>query len=271
MQAAELNSLTKACVDAASDFNGNGQSDIAEYHGMLLANTKAWLEPFANFTYFVETHEGWFEPSAEPRAPGRYHIRERPRHSSESVGTQLPLFAGQRTSHAQDCTRRTDAWFSQEPTDAEPNTGMDFARFNANTMARFGHHSQFKCVELTSQLTAAERRSNPHHLDAYRELDKLRYKLHACTLEDAAFDCSDLGPEDWENGWVGWASVKYEHYADRQDYERGCVNECIDHPVFNTSQCQDIGLENYGCRDNIADYGAGSCGCKPSWKGDRCE
>ena len=42
-------------------------------------STEAWMNPFWQFSYFVELHRGWYKAGATPDAPGRYVISEKKR------------------------------------------------------------------------------------------------------------------------------------------------------------------------------------------------
>lgn len=169
LRAAELNSLTKACVAATADFNDNKVSDVQEWGrprlselgfdtGDQVAGVQASVNAlaaafatYARYSYFLELHHGWFEPVGAATA-GAYHIAEKDRTlaADDNFPLRYGLEPGSLTEYTsdfwQDCPRSRDGWYA----DGLPPITLDFASVSAPDRAWKGmtHHSQFKCVQV---------------------------------------------------------------------------------------------------------------------------
>ena len=98
--AAELNPLTKACVTADADYNGNRIPDIQENpHSSSL---ESWMNVFWRMGYFVELHTGQFIPPGPGAEAGTYLIAEKPR-----CNLDFPLgYRDARGGYWRECSRR---------------------------------------------------------------------------------------------------------------------------------------------------------------------
>ncbi|MFO0748149.1 MAG: hypothetical protein U1F43_21195 [Myxococcota bacterium] len=133
LRAEELNPLTKACVSASADLNGNAIEDLSESaemtvpDGVTLSDTQAIL---LHFGYFIELHTSWYEdrPGEEY---GTLVVAERSRcDATSAAATQgTGFFLGYDEANAsdywQDCSRNRRASFDR----ADPQPGYDFARW----------------------------------------------------------------------------------------------------------------------------------------------
>lgn len=119
-RAQESNPLTRACVSANADLNHNAVSDLREHQRSVPgANSLAWMSLFTRMSYFVELHEGWFEPGED--GPGRYVIKERSR-----CEPGFPLHYNQQEgSWWQQCSRRRDGRY-----DLLQPSGYDFGEWS---------------------------------------------------------------------------------------------------------------------------------------------
>ncbi|MEM7449506.1 MAG: hypothetical protein AAF355_14825 [Myxococcota bacterium] len=157
---AQKNSLTKACAFAAADFNQNGFADFQEHQTdrpdqTMLAEMPqqavAWFGQYTRLSYFIETHEGWFE------SPETYVIRERPRDPRYMPGSERIAFGRQGavllapgeeseptgSRYWRGCGRQAES-----PAGAGSSSG-DFStealELGALETGMY-HHSQFRCV-----------------------------------------------------------------------------------------------------------------------------
>lgn len=248
--AEELNSLTKACVNAVADFNGDGTADLEEWDRDG--------EALHAFSYFVELHRGWYDT-------GRYYIQEKSRQADAEVSWALPL-TYDAEGHWRDCPRLTDGEFST----SSESIGMDFARYNDSTTdAGMLHHSQFKCVEVVE--------TNPGD-DLFRvtpaDLSSLFQYNECMAVAGTNFPIGDaVNPYDpilsctiasGEIGDVGFVSVLYTHYTTSGGYVRGCVNECVETPPSCSG-------DNVECVPLPEEFGRGICACTNHWEGTLCD
>lgn len=142
LEAAELNSLTKACVALAADYNHNGLDDIAEAPlnlSTIMPVRQRDRDRLEEFSYFIELHTSSFQPNPDGGL-GRLIIRERSRCSTGTPtgfplqylfndGGALPLGGTAQYSAAPDtywrnCTRRRDPAFSAG------QVGFDLSKWN---------------------------------------------------------------------------------------------------------------------------------------------
>ena len=256
LRAAELNSLTKACVTVRADHNDNQLADIAEWgrpmseqaslpSGAFPGEQRAWFELYTRFSYFLELDRGWYE-ALEQGVPGRYHVAEKDR----TFGGGFPLVyareqSGQLTSdYWRECPRGRDVWYSQ----TTPPIGMDFASLSppSRDWKGMGHSSQFKCVQVVDEATyAASDPSRNRYIQTLRTLgyppsggdasNYLRAAVNGCVATpesrpgagrnpaDPSIDCGAAEPGEWALGGVYWAAVGL---ANTSSYQRGCVLQC---------------------------------------------
>jgi hypothetical protein len=243
--AAEVNRLTKLCHSLRADYNDNGVSDVEEWGGQPLG-TRMRIDqaPFNRFSYFAELHTGRFEQAAGDLY-GKYVIREKSRAAAPGGESEerVPLSYGPGAGdYWRSCTVRRDrAWNTQSPP-----VGMDFAdSFDAAVPSGWdgmAHHSQFKCVVVSTESNAAKPAEQT--VDAIRTSSQL--VTQACRspgVESAvggnpAIPSIACQPVSWAAltpGDVVWGAVPYKGYSVMDDqgratgsagYERGCINEC---------------------------------------------
>jgi|GEM_PF-4801446 len=287
LTANQLNSLTKACVEANADYNGNGASDIAEWEGNPGIDEDMVI--YSPFSYFIETHHGWYD---EPTS--RYFIAENSRTDS-TAGTAVPLDLGDEISeYWRECARHVDTYYDPEA----PTIGMDFAAFEGMM-----HHSQFKCIQavLNQELDAEQpQKMTVDQITSGFALDRCEVmsgeeppdgdleKVDADGRDqraDGDLDVETEAEEPWievpdpdptianpkypelscevnDNvvvGDVGFAAVNYIHYEDAGDYQRGCVNECAEgwEGIVSCNGYPD----SASCDTDAISYGMGTCGC----------
>ena len=131
LRAAEVNPLTKACT-LAGDYNDNGRSDIAEWHGQPAGALNPTEQIFAQLAYFVELHRARWEPGNQDYAIGRLVISERSR-----CEPSFPVHYGEAAGeYWRGCARGRDVAFDPTDGDAGPDWGFDFARWSCD--AEFG-------------------------------------------------------------------------------------------------------------------------------------
>jgi hypothetical protein len=170
LAAAELNSLTKACVGELADHNDNRVSDVEEWGrpvldgspeqpgqstvSGVLSDVAALYALYTRHSYFVELDRGWYEPPGANEMFGAYHIAEKKR--EVAFNDNFPLRYGieegtQRltSDYWRACPRARDFWYSA----AGPTIGQDFASVSAPDRVWKGmmHHSQFKCVQIVDE------------------------------------------------------------------------------------------------------------------------
>ncbi len=125
--ASELNGLTRLCT-AGGDYNENGVSDIAEWHGMPIGVMTADQHVMAQFAYWLELNRSWYE--GQPGGTyGRYVIQERSRCDTAS----FPMgYQNDDGTYWRQCVRSRDTSF--DPTDgfATPDFGMEFAEWSCD-------------------------------------------------------------------------------------------------------------------------------------------
>ncbi|NOZ87436.1 MAG: hypothetical protein GXP49_14425 [Deltaproteobacteria bacterium] len=130
LRAEEVNSLTKACISVAADYNDNGISDISEWHGMPVASLGADEYVFVNFSYYIELYRSWYEAGSTSLLKGQYVISERKR----CLAGDLALTYGDQgtSDYWRECTRSRDASYSGKGDPQSPDFGMDFARWSCS-------------------------------------------------------------------------------------------------------------------------------------------
>lgn len=298
-RAAELNSLTKACVTALGDYDGDGFEDISQFQPRPSDTTTLGEEArLRSFAHFVELYQTYWERPVAPSPYGTLVIRERARCGS------LPLGYGPDTAYDpangatywRSCARLRHPDFQADSSDP----GFDFAQWSCDARSGtcpapampahrdeasfpdpgvallrnhglcelggrppadgvwrgMGHHSQFQCVLVVADGTAAA--SYERERTSFGAAGSLVF--NACTVTDCAGDptCSDSTPPvrtpDPHNpriscahsvgfvpteGVVGWAALRYQPYGhiglsgeleDDLTYAGGCINEDAEYP-----------------------------------------
>ncbi|MFO0723833.1 MAG: hypothetical protein U1E65_08635 [Myxococcota bacterium] len=293
LRAEELNALTKACVwkTAAlqrADFNENNFEDVDEGHDdPAQVDPNNPLSRFANFSYFLETNRGWYEPPTNSLY-GKYHVQEKLRGSTLGDGLALELanVAGDGGEYWKTCDRRRDSGYMP----GKP--GFDFAKYSDGTWRGMGHHAQFRCIRLVSQSSGAPQ-------EYTRAEAAAQWTINRCTpmgtsgpllplvptgnpsdpvLRCAPVDAANLpDPRTSTTAPVLWAISKYQPYDDLfgtyalHDYARGCVNACAEYP----NRCPGFNpipeLNSAQCVGQVSDFGRLRCGCGISFSGDTCE
>lgn len=220
----QLNSLTKACVAASGDFNHNNVSDVAESQQSapsVGAGLATLYTVYTQFGYFLELHEGWFVSAQadDPGTPqdeslvGTYVIAERPRSAGNFRGVPVtwPVPA---QMYWRSCERWTDTLYSTggENGNVDTRVGGDFTTPAINTPAWRGmdHHSQFKCVLVTTQASyTSNREDSPNVVYAHTSGTGLyrRWKIsgqeEALTWRPVACSYDGSSTYDVVTGMVG--------------------------------------------------------------------
>jgi hypothetical protein len=267
----ELNSFTKACVNDTADFNDNHIADIAEYQGMSAPAAAGnvdvgWLEPYTALAYFTELYKGTYVAKGK----GEYHITERTRQISPNA---LPFMWSSDKERA--CYRGVDTnYFNVGESPTKPKIGLDFARYNdmqtipRGRIADFGHHSQFRCIQVVADTLGATTRSlAPQKIS----VGDNGHSLQTCTLtsNQNQFTCHTVS--NVAAGFVGWSLAQYQDYGDTADYLRGCINECVDRsllPTLQTCPNEEFGATCHGDTNNFGAFACDSIACGP-WYFDR--
>jgi len=271
--AVSRNSLTKACVHQSGDYNRNGLRDVEEsqLETPEPGNT-VLISYFAAYTrnsYFIELHDGWFVPnSSNAQDPGTYLVVERNR-SMGSAERRVAMRPGLGVDdYWQVCDRHVDRIF--QSASVTTRSGGDFsASCNGPTCsAEMAHHSQFKCMVVSSDALAytavnASATSTPWRGYWWSGSDRVEWMEGAndfhvvgvpnVCLEEATspaaepsaapvnpkfldFDCSstDLDanppPTGLGDAPAHWVAVDYTNAAQTSaaEYRRGCINECAE-------------------------------------------
>ena len=125
--AAEINPLTKACIDLQIDLNDNGISDFREHQKSEVENQREWMQIYLQLGYFIELHHAWYEASDIEGRAGRYIIAERSRCNADfPLGYKSDISSSPRDgSYWRECTR-------QRPNNYLPADPIlfDFASYN---------------------------------------------------------------------------------------------------------------------------------------------
>jgi hypothetical protein len=137
LNAAELNSLTKACVQSNGDYNDDGHDDGTWTQSYSGATD---FERFVNsFSYFMELYTSWFEPTSGPTT-GRLWIAERSRcapdfplryDTGSNPDMQRDLYdAGTGMTYWRNCSRGIDPKYNSSVMNVP---GFDFAQYTCAT------------------------------------------------------------------------------------------------------------------------------------------
>ncbi|MFO0747354.1 MAG: hypothetical protein U1F43_17055 [Myxococcota bacterium] len=264
LSASEVNPLTKACVSAAADLDGNGIEDVEEAAEMevpaavTLTDLQATL---LHFGYFVELHTSSYE-DRPGEDYGTLVIGERSR-----CDDAFPLtYAASADPYWRQCTRNRKATFDR----AAALPGFDLARWSCDatsgscpelpapttltpvtTIPAHGlcqvsrppadgvwrgmnHHSQFRCVEVTAG--AASESWQLAKADLYDATTQSagRYQFDGCGVSGSASPHGSgepaapviaCAPELPEAGAVGFVAARYDDDRAPADYREGCIDE----------------------------------------------
>ncbi|MCP4680629.1 MAG: hypothetical protein GY854_35125 [Deltaproteobacteria bacterium] len=274
--AQELNSFSKACVNPIADYNNNSVPDVEEWEGH--DDIREDYAGYARFAYFVELHQGWYESPDSGEEYGSFHIAEKSRQEDADEWNRVPVNLSEQDgekSYWRDCLRKADAAFDS----GNPFIGFDFA--SADEDAKMYHHSQFKCIQAHTPSGSMDLAKAPHLLNG-EELAK--YVMNECRSEGihAPEDLKEDDPLTYntaqsivtceerskiEAGDVGLTVTLYQHYENKNDYLRGCVNECLEYDVWpGLSECEG----NARCRTDVDNFGSGTCGCSGNYSYPEC-
>lgn len=259
---------------------------------------------YTKVAYFLELYEGWFERTGsytpDLEEEGRWVIRERRRDgTSTNNEAQIALGYDQGT-YWQQCRRRPDALVSDSR--VSHRIGLDFSEFPAEEGGWRGmlHSSQFKCVEVIEQSdydnsSGADPGLQRPYLVTTQILNAtgimlpaapvgntdivMPGELNVCALGSAAvstrtgtdnaldpsFTCTRATGVGLSSGVVGFVAVNYMNYSTKEDYLRGCVDECRE----ATQLCQDAGTGALGegsgaqvlCGSDPAEFGKSVAVC----------
>ena len=266
-----LNPLTKLCVAATADFNGNGLSDVEEHANAELSPENTWMTPFLRLSHFSELHRVAIDADA-----GTLTISERPR-----CANNFPLDPfGEAGPHWRECERRRDVRYRSGL------AGFDLAGFTCDTpngscnglslaerapdgevlgacsggpSARFtgmNHHSQFACMRLSAA-------GGEGRVALLASVTNGTAVASQCVPDaDGQPTCTNAeAPEDGSTVWLTQARVP----ATTEAYVAGCVPECGG--LLATCPGYDAGPEvnEAGCSGDLANFGAIQCnGCRDS-------
>lgn len=168
--AAEINSLTKACLSVKADVNHNGVPDIKESQEntdasylALLASESPVGVALKDHTYYLELYDGFFAPTTDALTEGwvvggaslgghslggAYVIQERSRARGASTATDAPGGVAMTyyttadleietppdnsagNDHWRSCVRFRDVAYESRRLSSLPLHGLDFARFS---------------------------------------------------------------------------------------------------------------------------------------------
>jgi hypothetical protein len=268
-----LNPLTKLCVSATADFNGNGLSDLEERPSAELNERTAWMAPFLKLSHFAELHT----TTIDPADGGTLIITERPRCDA---GFPLDTLAPERGAHWRECERRRSAdyttrdagfdlaaWSCDGDADSGSCPGLTPAERTAegaiagacsgpatDRFTGMNHHSQFACLRM----------SEAGGLGRVGLLSDVgtRFATSRC-LPDAAGTAACAAEPEPADGAVLWATV-LETKRRSQDYVNGCVPECGVLLATCDAYDADPELNSAGCSSDSTDFGKLICNRCPT-------
>lgn len=287
--AAELNAITKLCVNDRADYDGSGAPDITEAQGAGLGDADSRWEAF---THFSELHRIEL-PVA--RDGGFLTIAERSRCAIGS-GFSLEYGDSAESDYAYECVRQRDVRYDA----AVSEPGFDFARYSCDestgacpvpalaslaagaTATRphglcsdplqdwgdvfrgMHHHSQFKCVQFSSTPDHPYERSVDAAApgDDGRHLDFQRCHLG---IGSGEFSCDTFPPT---NDAVGWGAALYapsvELSVDETTLPSNQVLGCIDEATLSGLCPASTPVDESGAPFQFGDeasFGELICGC----------
>jgi hypothetical protein len=132
LEAAELNTLTKACVTETADYNANGAEDINERQ--TIVNTPNDRQRLESFSFFLELHTAYVEGDAlvireRSRCGADFPVRYDP---AADVANPVDLYStATDTPYWRTCSRSRDPNYNQ----ANLAPSMDFAHWSCSDTA----------------------------------------------------------------------------------------------------------------------------------------
>ncbi|MFW5878183.1 MAG: hypothetical protein ACOCVR_00045 [Myxococcota bacterium] len=273
----EINSLTKACSTGQADFNDNGLADVNEWHGGPTAGVLPYLQPYLNFSYSIELHDGWYHD-------GAYYIAEKTRTEGAQSGRQIALVNSSEGEYWLTCARMRDKGYMTGSLAGTPLQGLDFAQFGAAPgWDGMNHHSQFKCVRVVD--TVAD--TDPPCNMTKEMISAAQHVLNECTIAGDSvsppqgvdsvnpwtppMECATDEPASLSHGDVRMAIMGYHDYRGEGGYQRGCINECVEHPDWCPGYDPDPRLNSSQCVGDVLNFGRLYCGCSYNYTGETCE
>lgn len=311
-----VNSLTKACIGTQTvnnsgsvvdvDINTNGIQDVLEAQDTSAAKTfnlpQAMVDYYGRYSYFIELHHGYFEPSAPGSNVGTYVIEERPRALEALGGVSIAYEDPANTStYWRECERQDDALSCDTTIGADFSCATKHGSSCTDDCGRsMFHHSQFRCVlGTTSYVGNAE--TNPTIVEqlgigqegfAKWNADGLTHRLgpaSVCELTGATTSVGGTGianPKSLEfncqrtdivvNGVKAqWSVADYINASTDPStppslgYRRGCINECDERGVEACpTYVEGRATEGFQCDQSAArDFGRIECGCDTDFSG----
>lgn len=298
-----VNSLTKACISHNSDLNGNGEEDVREAQLDVDTSGLGLLAPafdvYARYSYYIELHDGWFQPSMSDPLEGTYVIRERPRDASGN--RPIGLVRADGSEFWRECDRKDDYLSSQTA------VGADFSCATSTGVCerRMFHHSSFRCVlgassstYSSSGATAGSQPSLVYQFPGTPALSSIAWwnetrpgSAASAQIVGVANSCAPGAATPLGNvaanpsGWsfscsvadvdtsavrAQWVVVDYANVGvSDANYVRGCVNECATYGVTHCPTYVAGGSPAGFVCDMAAgsDFGRIECGCGVNYSG----
>jgi hypothetical protein len=124
----EINPFTKACLSLRADFNNNGVADVEEWSfHKTIKKLEDRYRYFSQFSFFMESHYGFYEADPSGIGPGSYVIIEK----SRSIGNDTSMVPFHYTTDDAAASWRTcpllpDSVYSPSSPPAT-TIGLDFA------------------------------------------------------------------------------------------------------------------------------------------------
>lgn len=299
LDALELNSLTKACVNTIGDFNDDKLDDIVQASPAPPVDLPGDRKRLEAFAYFVELYTSWYEP---PTAGGygTLVIRERSRCAPDfplhydpavSLGSTADKYVSDPDAGAlywRNCARRRDPDYTlgkpnfdfagwtcagsagscpalppahpsvvapQNPADAGLLRNFGVCEMGGKPPADgvwrgFGHHSQFKCISVTSNVGPSGYEVGQAAVSETGDLVLNTCQARPCAgsadpacrtapstglqTTHTVVDCQATVPGPV--GVVGFAAVRFRPYGPGYTslpiYRGGCVNEEAETPAL---------------------------------------
>ncbi len=284
----ELNSLTKACMSAKADHNGNGLYDVAEWEQMGPPATTSelgdYLPMYTRLSYFLELHTAWFTGTRSENGAsfGTYIIQERTRaKTTDGLAIAITADPGPGGEYWRQCDRKRDSGYVE----GAPGTTFDFASIGlpSTNWTGMNHHSQFKCVVGVSVETYGAMVSEVDHAAALHQqtatsLTTRNWFPNSCqvgtTIPSSAADrtnpsapkvectASSLLPTD-EARWVSVSYKLVEEAATSYSYVRGCIYECTEKvPAIVPATCHECDDAAWGkAQDRALSPGSHDANC----------
>lgn len=270
LRAAEINSLTKACVSVTADHNANFVEDVREASSSTLRGgisgneipmeLLAIYREYLRFAHFVELHTTEFAPDnatldgATPSSgpnlvPGIERITERSRELTAQrraapiyppAVEPLPEFPRLELYVWQQCRRRRVGEYLENAA-----IGADLGGFTGTGFSGMNHHSQFRCFQVVES-TAMVLPNDRHQVTVTQASDpNWPWYVNACRFSGMAGAPSrtpnpsvpsvtcEMVTTPPNAGAVVWGSARYQDYRTRETYVRGCVNDCLERSILD--------------------------------------